>query len=82
MSEFQKAWAEATAEDERDAQATAEMDSKIVDVRDTDKAEAAFLGLQGQCCKISHLMAMHRFLSTGRPLPEGVDVIRPVEYPQ
>lgn len=53
----------------------------FVDARNTEKAEIALLGLQGQCCKISHLMAMHRFLSTGRELPEGVDVIRPMEYP-
>jgi hypothetical protein len=51
--------------------------SHVIDVRDTEQAELSLLNLYTNCCKVSHLLAMKRYLAKGVGLPEGVDVIRP-----
>ena len=50
--------------------------STFFDVRDTDKAEAFIANFQRETCKISHLMAVERVLSSGRKLPDGVEIFR------
>lgn len=54
--------------------------SKAIDVRDTERANIFISGFQQETCKISHLMAMSRWLKRDGGLPEGVDVFRPAVY--
>lgn len=54
--------------------------TKVLDVRDTERANIFLSNFQQTTCKVSHLMAMKRFLDKGNGLPEGVDVFRPAVY--
>lgn len=52
--------------------------SAVLDVRNTDQAEAFVKEFQATTAKLSHFLACNRWLNSGRELPVGVDLIRPV----
>jgi len=50
--------------------------STFLDVRETEKTQVFIENFQRETCKISHLMAVSRVLSSGAVLPDGVEIFR------